>query len=369
MGEVIKLNMDSRVLAREFHDNDNNFLTGKFEDAVRPIVDYFHQTDEVDTKDMSLKKVFNIAVSIVKKRKDYTPVTRKKKSKKSHGKKKTLYRGKYASTKAKARSIYAQLVASSNSERAPNSPVATASMKVAIAAGVAEAVATCAEVAKHNAARNAASSAAAAADTAPTDADVISLFEDDSSSGEAESLILYNKRCQQQRADAKKNLAAKKQEVLAAAKKKQEEKEKKKQDLLNKKKEKEKRKQDALNRKNKNKKGARAKTKRGQIVSGSPTFRSYVAGMGAEAAAASKTTSVEDRNKADCLFKIGQRVSGLWPALDEEDGGGWYNGVVISLDYCHRTVHIKYDDGDSDDAVHWYNARIMEDLDEDEEDG
>ena len=145
MGEVIKLNMDSRVLAREFHDNDNNFLTGKFEDAVRPIVDYFHQTDEVDTKDMSLKKVFNIAVSIVKKRKDYTPVTRKKKSKKSHGKKKTLYRGKYASTKAKARSIYAQLVASSNSERAPNSPVATASMKVAIAAGVAEAVATCAE--------------------------------------------------------------------------------------------------------------------------------------------------------------------------------------------------------------------------------
>ena len=413
MGEVIKLNMDSRVLAREFHDNDNNFLTGKFEDAVRPIVDYFHQTDEVDTKDMSLKKVFNIAVSIVKKRKDYTPVTRKKKSKKSHGKKKTLYRGKYASTKAKARSIYAQLVASSNSERAPNSPVATASMKVVIAAGVAEAVATCAEVAKHNAARNAASSAAAAADTAParkvarntarnaarnaassaaaaadtapTDADVISLFEDDSSSGEAESLILYNKRCQQQRADAKKNLAAKKQEVLAAAKKKQEEKEKKKQealaaakkkqeekekkkqDLLNKKKEKEKRKQDALNRKNKNKKGARAKTKRGQIVSGSPTFRSYVAGMGAEAAAASKTTSVEDRNKADCLFKIGQRVSGLWPALDEEDGGGWYNGVVISLDYCHRTVHIKYDDGDSDDAVHWYNARIMED--DDKQDG
>ena len=159
----------------------------------------------------------------------------------------------------------------------------------------------------------------------------------------------------------------KKQEALAAAKKKQEEKEKKKQDLLNKKKEKEKRKQDALNRKNKNKKGARAKTKRGQIVSGSPTFRSYVAGMGAEAAAASKTTSVEDRNKADCLFKIGQRVSGLWPALDEEDGGGWYNGVVISLDYCHRTVHIKYDDGDSDDAVHWYNARIMED--DDKQDG
>ena len=115
---------------------------------------------------------------------------------------------------------------------------------------------------------------------------------------------------------------------------------------------------------NKNKKGARAKTKRGQIVSGNPSFRSYVAGMGAEAAAASKTTSVEDRNKADCLFKIGQRVSGLWPALDEEDGGGWYNGVVISLDYCHRTVHIKYDDGDSDDAVHWYNACIMEDEDE-----
>ena len=54
---------------------------------------------------------------------------------------------------------------------------------------------------------------------------------------------------------------------------------------------------------------------------------------------------------------------GLWPIVDDEDGGGWYNGVVISLDYTHRTVHIKYDDGDSDDVVAWHNAHILEDLD------
>ena len=77
MGKVIKLNMDTRILAGEFQDG-SEFLVDEFEDAVRPIVTYFHTGTEVDTKDMTLRDVYKVAVSIVKKRKDYTPVQQKK---------------------------------------------------------------------------------------------------------------------------------------------------------------------------------------------------------------------------------------------------------------------------------------------------
>ena len=55
------------------------------------------------------------------------------------------------------------------------------------------------------------------------------------------------------------------------------------------------------------------------------------------------------------------RVCGLWPVNVTGEGGGWYEGVVVNCDYVHRTVHIKYDDGDADDAVPWYNARMLDD--------
>ena len=51
------------------------------------------------------------------------------------------------------------------------------------------------------------------------------------------------------------------------------------------------------------------------------------------------------------------RVSGHW--ADEEGNGDWYDGVVESIDYAHRTVFVKYDDGDTDDAVPWENTRII----------
>ena len=50
------------------------------------------------------------------------------------------------------------------------------------------------------------------------------------------------------------------------------------------------------------------------------------------------------------------KVLGFWP-----DDSLWYPGVVVSLDYVHRTVHIRYDDNDEDTAVPWYKARILED--------
>ena len=88
-----------------------------------------------------------------------------------------------------------------------------------------------------------------------------------------------------------------------------------------------------------------------------------------EAVAASKSIPVAERNKADCLFTVGMRVYGLWSVGETGEGGEWYEGVVVSCDYVHRTVHIKYDDGDTDDAVPWYNAHILDDLQDDLSDG
>ena len=98
----------------------------------------------------------------------------------------------------------------------------------------------------------------------------------------------------------------------------------------------------------------------------SAAFRSRIAGMAAEAVAASKAVSVEERNKVDCLFKIGMDVCGFWPGDSAGEGDEWFEGVVVSLDYVHRTVHIKYSDGDTDDAVPWDKARILEDEDVDD---
>ena len=53
-------------------------------------------------------------------------------------------------------------------------------------------------------------------------------------------------------------------------------------------------------------------------------------------------------------------VCGFWPD-DEGEGGEWYEGIVQSIDYENRTVHILYKDGDIDDSVPWDLARILDD--------
>ena len=64
-------------------------------------------------------------------------------------------------------------------------------------------------------------------------------------------------------------------------------------------------------------------------------------------------------NKEDCLFAVGAPVCDLWPN-DDGDGGEWYTGKVVSINYDARTVHILYDDNDVDDAVPWEQARILD---------
>ena len=55
------------------------------------------------------------------------------------------------------------------------------------------------------------------------------------------------------------------------------------------------------------------------------------------------------------------KVHGFWPD-DDGNGDKWYEGVVQSVDYVERTVHIVYEDGDTDDAVSWYRTRILDDI-------
>ena len=56
------------------------------------------------------------------------------------------------------------------------------------------------------------------------------------------------------------------------------------------------------------------------------------------------------------------KVAGKW---DDDDGTtSWYDDHIIStIDYEENTtVHVKYDDGDTDDTVSWDNVRILDDL-------
>ena len=73
-------------------------------------------------------------------------------------------------------------------------------------------------------------------------------------------------------------------------------------------------------------------------------------------------------NKADCLFTIGGAVCGFWTNNDSNDDGdandaedgGWYEGVVVSINYAKRTIHIKCDDQDEDFDLSWDLARILD---------
>ena len=75
---------------------------------------------------------------------------------------------------------------------------------------------------------------------------------------------------------------------------------------------------------------------------------------------------VEKNTAEGCAIKVGMRVQGLWlddgSDCDSDREGDWYDGVVHAIDYAKRTVHIKYDDGDSDDSVSWDHTRILEEL-------
>ena len=61
------------------------------------------------------------------------------------------------------------------------------------------------------------------------------------------------------------------------------------------------------------------------------------------------TTTQRDNtmNHNDLPFKPGDRVQGQW-RVDDEHKGQWYFGVIKSIDFVHKTIHIVFEDGDED---------------------
>ena len=102
----------------------------------------------------------------------------------------------------------------------------------------------------------------------------------------------------------------------------------------------------------------------------------YIKKMAAAAVAASKAKSAAMKKKQsvnkkeaavqDCQLKVGMQVTAKWvdDDADADDADCYYDGGVVSINYDNRTAHIKFDDGDCDDAVSWDHIRIQEDLSE-----
>jgi len=71
-----------------------------------------------------------------------------------------------------------------------------------------------------------------------------------------------------------------------------------------------------------------------------------------------KANPVDDN---DCSLQIGMRVYAQWSDNGKDyEKGDWYEGVAQNIDYVERTVDILFDDGDTDPAVPWKYARILD---------
>ena len=336
VGEILHLNLDDKITSGYYLDSKRFFKLGLFEDDTMAMVDYLHDSAEIDTGTMSKLQIFKLAVDVAKKRERYTPKAKKsiKYKKKSHAKKKSPYAGKNGQIKLNARAVYQAIVASKNLRRLSNVSPAVVSASAA-AASVSAAAAL-------------ASAAAAADPETATDADVDALFQ--TSDEDVSALEKYNKDCQKKRALAKAELAKVKaaEAELATAKAA------KKAELA---------KAKAAKKVELAKAKAAKKAELAKAKAAKKAELSKKQGTKQNKKTARKRTLVS-RNKADCLFKIGGAVCGFW-ANDDEDSndhgdGEWYEGVVVSINYTKRTVHIKYKDNDEDDAVPWDLARILD---------
>ena len=98
-------------------------------------------------------------------------------------------------------------------------------------------------------------------------------------------------------------------------------------------------------------------TKKKTAASKKPTKKKTVASKKQTKKNTVAAATVDDN---DCSLRVGMKVSGKWD--DGEGEGDWYDGVVQSIDYVERTVHILYEDGDRDDAVPWKFTRILDDV-------
>ena len=62
-------------------------------------------------------------------------------------------------------------------------------------------------------------------------------------------------------------------------------------------------------------------------------------------------------NERGEVLRPGMKVQGKWQG--KENYGEWFDGVVISVDSKKKTIHIKYNDGDEDKSLSWYDVSII----------
>ena len=332
VGEILFLNMDDKITSGYYLNSKRFFKLRLFEDDTRAMVDYLHSSAEINTGKLTKLDIFKLAVQVAKKRERYTPAP-KKAGKHEHAKKKSPYAGKNHQIKLNARAVYNAIVASTNLRRLSHVSPAVVSASAAAAS--------------RSAATALASAAAAADPAAVTDAEVNRMFESSGDEKVAE-LEKYNHACQEKRTLAKKELAKAKAAEVELAKAKAAKKAKAAEAKAAKK----------------------AKAAEAKAAKQAKAAKAKAAAKKAKAAKkqAAKQDTLISRNKADCLFTIGGAVCGFWTNNDSNDDGdandaedgGWYEGVVVSINYAKRTIHIKYDDQDEDFDLSWDLARILD---------
>ena len=60
-------------------------------------------------------------------------------------------------------------------------------------------------------------------------------------------------------------------------------------------------------------------------------------------------------------LKVGMKVSARWNGIGPEKGH-WFDGHIVSINTKKETVHVKFDDGDEDNALPWYHVSIVSDV-------
>ena len=320
LGDAIKLNCDDLLLSQHFRDKERKFKREEYKFHIKPLVDSLIADSELDTSMYSRLELFDIAVDIGKKRDAYQPKNKLSPTKKRRLRQKAL--------KKKAAAAAASSSSSSAAVVATASPASSATASPA-------------------------SSAVTENSSDDDDVPVESQRDcSDATKSEGSSLrefLELDEAEQENRKKTKEDIAGRK---AAAAKKKEVAVKKKKEAAAAKKN------NTAAAAAVKKNNIAAAKTARAQL------HEDYIQKMGAAAVAHSRSKSAAKKKLTakqkqavidDCCLQVGMRVQGKW----DDD---YYDGVVVSIDYQNRTVHIKYDDGDTDDAVPWDDTRILDEF-------
>ena len=67
-------------------------------------------------------------------------------------------------------------------------------------------------------------------------------------------------------------------------------------------------------------------------------------------------------DKVDTELKVGMRVHAKWQGEGPQQGY-WFEGVILSINEVEMSAHVKFDDGDEDDELYWFNISIIDEKD------